>query len=301
MTVRAKHTKTSSVPDGGDTSQVRPSDWNADHAIKLSGPALVGSTTSGDGDATEITLGTGLSFSGSQLIVSNVVVTSGDQSIAGVKNFTGASTALTAAVGTNTTQIATTAFVNAEIANDAVLLGSTNQSIAGVKSFTGASTALTAAVGTNTTQIATTAFVQAEIANDAVLLSTNQSVAGDKTFSGTTALTAASTVDSQAIGYRDIPQVIQNASATFALTDRGDHWIKTNTTAYTWTIPLNSSVAFPIGTAIVVINDSGTGAVTIARTAGVALLDGATDANYTLATNTARTLLKVGTDRWRIL
>lgn len=100
---------------------------------------------------------------------------------------------------------------------------------------------------------------------------------------------------------RDIPQNIQNATYTFALSDRGGHVIKTNTTAYTWTIPLNSGVAFPIGTAILLVNDSGTGAVTIARTSGVALLDGATDANYTLAVNSARTILKIGTDRWRVV
>lgn len=114
-------------------------------------------------------------------------------------------------------------------------------------------------------------------------------------------LPTGSLVGGFAIGYRDIPQTVQNANATFSLGDAGEHWIKNNTTAYTWTIPLNSAVAFPIGTAILLINDSGTGAVTIARTAGVALLDGATDANYTLAVNTARTLLKIGTDRWRIL
>lgn len=103
------------------------------------------------------------------------------------------------------------------------------------------------------------------------------------------------------LGYMDIPQVVQNANATFALADRGKHWLKNNTTAYTWTIPLNSSVAFPIGTAILLINDSGTGAVTIARTSGVALLNGATDANYTLAVNSAATIVKIGTDRWRVV
>ena len=54
------------------------------------------------------------------------------------------------------------------------------------------------------------------------------------------------------LGYLIIPQVVQNANATFALADRGKHWIKTNTTAYTWTIPLDSAVAFENGTAIAV-------------------------------------------------
>lgn len=60
---------------------------------------------------------------------------------------TGTPTAPTAAVGTNNTQIATTAFVQAQKVSPAL---------------TGTPTAPTAAAGTNNTQIATTAFVQAQ-------------------------------------------------------------------------------------------------------------------------------------------
>ena len=71
--------------------------------------------------------------------------------------FTGTPAAPTAAQGTDTTQIATTAFVNAEITGKADIAGPT---------FTGTPAAPTAAVSTNTTQIATTAFVVAEIADE---------------------------------------------------------------------------------------------------------------------------------------
>lgn len=100
---------------------------------------------------------------------------------------------------------------------------------------------------------------------------------------------------------RDIPQNVQNANYTFVLADRGKHVIKTNTTAYAWTIPPNSSVAYPVGTAITVIHDSTAGNITLTRGSGVALLSGTTDANVTLTAGQARTLLKVGTDRWRLL
>ena len=73
-------------------------------------------------------------------------------------NFTGIPLAPTAAQGTNTTQVATTAFVNAEIAADIA----TKADLAG-PTFTGVPAAPTAAVGTNTTQLATTAYVQAEV------------------------------------------------------------------------------------------------------------------------------------------
>ncbi len=76
--------------------------------------------------------------------------------------FTGTPVAPTAIQGTNTTQVATTAFVNAEIAADTANLAPLNS-----PSLTGTPTAPTAAVNTNTTQLATTAFVNAEIANDA--------------------------------------------------------------------------------------------------------------------------------------
>ena len=66
-------------------------------------------------------------------------------------NFTGIPTAPTAAVDTNTTQIATTAYV----------IGQAYAKLAS-PALTGTPTAPTAAVGTTTTQLATTAFVDAE-------------------------------------------------------------------------------------------------------------------------------------------
>ena len=75
--------------------------------------------------------------------------------------FTGTPAAPTAAQGTNTTQIATTAFVNAEIAADTAAKAPLAD-----PTFTGTPAAPTATAGTNTTQIATTEFVNAEIASD---------------------------------------------------------------------------------------------------------------------------------------
>jgi hypothetical protein len=72
--------------------------------------------------------------------------------------FTGIPSAPTAALGTDTTQLATTAFVQAAT-------GGSGGSFAPINSpaFTGVPTAPTAATGTQTTQIATTAFVMDEI------------------------------------------------------------------------------------------------------------------------------------------
>lgn len=67
MAVAAKHTFVSAKADGADATLVRPSNWNADHTVNLTGPALIGSSGTGAQTATEITLGTGLSFSGNVL------------------------------------------------------------------------------------------------------------------------------------------------------------------------------------------------------------------------------------------
>lgn len=82
----------------------------------------------------------------------------------------GVPTAPTAAAGTNTTQVATTAHVFAERTNTATLTNKTLTSpiitggTASGIALTGIPTAPTATTGTNTTQVATTAFVQTEIA-----------------------------------------------------------------------------------------------------------------------------------------
>lgn len=68
--------------------------------------------------------------------------------------FTGTPTAPTAANGTNTTQIATTEFVETRVGTKSDLASPT---------FTGVPAVPTATTGTNTTQIASTAFVLAEI------------------------------------------------------------------------------------------------------------------------------------------
>lgn len=84
--------------------------------------------------------------------------------------FTGVPAAPTASVDTNTTQIATTAYVVNQGYLKSASAASTYAPINSA-SLTGTPTAPTASVGNNTTQIATTAFVNTEIANDAVVRS----------------------------------------------------------------------------------------------------------------------------------
>lgn len=79
----------------------------------------------------------------------------------------GTPTAPTASAGTNTSQIATTAFTgNAITAERTATATLTNKSLTS-PTLTGTPTAPTASVNTNTTQVATTAFVVAQVADDA--------------------------------------------------------------------------------------------------------------------------------------
>lgn len=66
------------------------------------------------------------------------------------------------------------------------------------------------------------------------------------------------------------PTKTSSASYTLVLTDQGKIVEMTSSSANNLTIPLNSSVAFPIGTSIFVLQ-AGTGQTTIVATAGVTI------------------------------
>ena len=154
--------------------------------------AIYNATTGAFSLTVKIASGTGVTVAQGKR---NLVYTDGTNVYDGFNDFesismTGAPTAPTAAAGTNTTQIATTAFVNAEIVADRPFEATTaNIKMDGAQSvgvlntvargdhvhptdtsraplaspsFTGTPAAPTPATGTRTTQLATTAFVGAE-------------------------------------------------------------------------------------------------------------------------------------------
>jgi hypothetical protein len=112
------------------------------------------------------------------------------------------------------------------------------------------------------------------------------------------------TVDgTNAVGFRTLPQVSQSAAYTLVLTDSGKHIFhpSADTTARTFTIPANSSVAFPIGTAITFINQNGAGVITIAITTDTMRLAGVgTTGSRTLAANGIATCVKITATEWII-
>lgn len=103
---------------------------------------------------------------------------------------------------------------------------------------------------------------------------------------------------------RQIPQNSQSAAYTLLASDAGKHIFhpSADTTNRTYTIPANSSVPFPIGTAVTFINQNGTGGViTIAITTDTMRLAGSgVTGSRQLSRNGVATAIKVTSTEWII-
>lgn len=107
----------------------------------------------------------------------------------------------------------------------------------------------------------------------------------------------------QQIGYLNIPQNSQSTAYTLVLTDAGKHILhpSADTTARTFTIPANSVVAYPIGTAITFVNQNGAGTLTISINTDTMRLAGAgTTGSRTLTANGVATAVKIASTEWII-
>lgn len=115
-----------------------------------------------------------------------------------------------------------------------------------------------------------------------------------------TSVATTTTINSNVIGYRDVPQNAQSSAYTFAAGDAGKHVYSTNSGAQTVTVPTNASVSLPVGTAVTIVNN-GTTAVTFTTT-GTTVYKAGTSAAWasggTLAIRGMATWLKVATDTW---
>ena len=104
------------------------------------------------------------------------------------------------------------------------------------------------------------------------------------------------------VGFKNIPQNSQSAAYTLVLADAGKHIFhpSTDANARTYTIPANSSVAYPIGTAITFINMTAA-VVTIAITTDTMYLSSAgTTGSRSLAQYGSATAIKMTSTTWLI-
>jgi len=110
-------------------------------------------------------------------------------------------------------------------------------------------------------------------------------------------ITATGTIAANTIGYRGLPQNAQTASYTLALSDAGKH---ISITTGGVVVPANSSIAFPIGSAISVYNDSASSQTISITTDTMYLAGTATTGSRTLAQRGIATILKVAATTWVI-
>jgi hypothetical protein len=104
------------------------------------------------------------------------------------------------------------------------------------------------------------------------------------------------------VGFKNIPQNSQSAAYTLVLADAGKHILhpSTDANARTFTIPANSSVPYPIGTAITFINMTSQ-VVTIAITTDTMYLSSAgTTGSRSLAQYGSATAIKITSTNWLI-
>lgn len=106
-----------------------------------------------------------------------------------------------------------------------------------------------------------------------------------------------------AAGFREIPQNSQSTAYTTVAADSGKHIFhpSSDSTARTFTIDSNANVAYPIGTAITFIAQTGSGVVTIAITSDTLTLAGTgTAGSRTLTPPGIATAVKIATTEWYI-
>lgn len=108
-------------------------------------------------------------------------------------------------------------------------------------------------------------------------------------------ITATGTIAADTIGYRGLPQNSQTSSYTLALSDAGKH---ISITTGGVVIPANSSIAFPVGTTIVLFNNSGS-TQTLSITTDTLRQAGTTSTgSRTLAAYGLATCVKVASTTW---
>lgn len=192
-------------------------------------------------------------------------------------SFSGTPTAPTASSDTSTTQIATTQFViNQDYLKSSV--ASTTYATKNSPTLTGVPLAPTASLGTNTTQIATTEFVANALSNFVTLPSQSGAAGRFLTTNGTSA-SWQSIQQSDIAGLSEvitglpgtysplnIPIISLPFSYTLLIEDSG-RMIELSGGG-SLTIPPESSVNFPVGTQVIVVQ-TGTSQVTIAPGSGV--------------------------------
>ena len=126
---------------------------------------------------------------------------------------------------------------------------------------------------------------------------TNKTLSTGNTLDAGTAVSDTGTIAAGSPGFRGLPQNAKTSAYTLALSDAGKH---ISITTGGITVPANSSVAFPVGTAITIYNDSSSSQNIAITTDTMYLVGFSTTGTRTLAQRGLATLLKVASTTWVI-
>lgn len=237
-------------------------------------------------DTASVTLTVKYDNNGTQRIIANVTLAVGDTwTTDGTFSNTGALKTALSGVGTGTvTSVALSGGTTGLTVSGSPITTSGTITLAGTLVVANGGTGVTTSTGSGS-----------------VVLSTSPTLTTPVLGTPTSGTLSNCTVDgTNSVGFRTAPQTSGGASAyTLVLTDSGKHVIFTGGSTATLTVPTNASVAFPVGTTILVVNDN-SGNLTISG-AGVTfqLANGATG-NRTVATKGLATCLKTATDTWYV-
>lgn len=97
MAVSLKHAFQSAKADGPDSTQVQPSNWNAEHVLTMATARLLGRTTAGTGAVEEVSVHSSLSLSAGVLALATNPTVGGNLTVSGTIN--GTSGVLTGSLG----------------------------------------------------------------------------------------------------------------------------------------------------------------------------------------------------------
>lgn len=212
--------------------------------------------------------------------------------------FSGLPTAPTASVDTNTTQIATTAFV---IGQGYISSSSAASIYAPIESpnLTGMPVAPTASVDTNTTQIATTEFVINQEYVKASSASVTYARIDGVTFTGAVSgLPPTASAHFTTKEYVDVASIAsKSASHTLEISDLGKVIEFDSSLDIDLVIPTNSSVEFPVGSTIDVVQ-IGNGKITLVPFDGTVMIQSKNSLLSTDGQYSGVSLYKRGTNTW---